>query len=138
MNHPATSQRPAGGSTRRAFLGTGARAAALLALFPSLPGSASSTCYLPYGKGAYGRGCYPGQTPGLLRLPPSPGNVQQDGFHFFLHGEPNRAYQVQYSADLTNWTSLGILIMPASGEPLEIRDEQAGTAPRRFYRGNPL
>ncbi len=95
-------------------------------------------CSFPFGSGLYGHGCYAGTIPGLLKLPSTQGNIQQDGFRFFLQGEPNRSYEIQYSSDLTNWTPLGTLIMPADGSAMEILDSQTAVAPRRFYRANPL
>jgi hypothetical protein len=131
---------PAPHRTRRAFILNGVKAGTLVALFPLAPlaGKANAACSFAYGSGLYGRACFAGTLPKLLQLPPAQGRIQQDGFRFFLQGEPNHSYAIQFSADLTNWTPLGTLTMPANGSPTEILDTQTAAAPRRFYRAIPL
>lgn len=127
-------------NTRRTFLLNGVKAGTLFALAPLTPlaESAQAQCSFPYGSGLYGHDCFAGTIPKLLNLPPTQGNIQQDGFRFFLQGEPNRSYAIEYSSDLLNWTPLGTLTMPANGAALEILDSDTASATRRFYRATLL
>jgi hypothetical protein len=99
---------------------------------------ANAACAFAYGSGLYGGSCYAGTIPKLLQLPPVQGNIQQDGFRFFLQGEPNRSYQIEYSLDLKTWEAIGTLVSPADGTAAEIRDSDPDPGARRFYRVIPL
>lgn len=124
------------GVSRRVFIARGLKVGTILSILPvsATIGEATAACTLPYGSGLYGQGCYAGTLPKVLALPPAQGNVQQDGFRFFLSGEPNRSYRIEYSVDLIAWEDLGILIMSGDGSPVEMADTDAATASRRFYR----
>ena len=134
MNHSVEQTQ----TSRRAFLTEGIKSGVAIVLFGAIKGAASGDCLFPYGIGLYGQACYVGTTPKLLSLPPNQGNIQQQGFRFYLQGEINRSYRVEYSTDLTTWTPLGILTVPIDGSSTEIVDGEAGTVGRRFYRVVPL
>ena len=53
-------------------------------------------------------------------------------FQFRLTGDSNQTYAVQFSGDLTNWTTF--TNVPYTIAPVTITDPAAGTASRRFYR----
>lgn len=125
-------------STRRTFIIKGVKAGTFLFVLPSAISEANAGCSAVYGSGLYGQGCYAGTLPRLLELPPTQANIQQDGFRFFLKGEPNRSYRIEHSSNFIDWIVLGILTMPSNGTALEILDSETTLADRRFYRANPL
>ena len=137
MQSSAEIQTPAD-RTRRQFLVSALKAGALVAVVGFDVTNAVGACSYAYGSGVYGQACYAGELPKVLSAPQNQTNISQAGFRFFLQGEPNRSYEIQYSSDLATWAQLGILTVPADGAPTEILDSATAQTSRRFYRANPL
>ena len=125
-------------TTRRDFVKHTLKVGTVLAFLPHSITSADAACSSSYGSGLYGRGCYPGILPKLLKLPAVQGNVRQEGFRFFVAGEANKSYKVQFSTDLNTWIDLGNVTIASDGSSFEILDSDAVSSDRRYYRAIPL
>jgi hypothetical protein len=66
----------------------------------------------------------------LLLAPQSAASV---GFSFVLAGTPGTAYIIQVSSDLSTWTPLVMVTLPASGQ-MAVGDPLATSYSRRYYR----
>lgn len=73
-------------------------------------------------------------TKGLFSTPGSitSQSLQTHGFPLYMEVEIRRAYRLEYSTNMVNWTSLATY--PMVGHTIEFLDTTAGTASRRFYR----
>jgi phosphodiesterase/alkaline phosphatase D-like protein len=76
---------------------------------------------------------------GPLQPPPTPAlgelRLEHDGaLSFSFKGEPFRAYRVQSSPDLQNWTQVGVPSQPQPGRFMFAAPPPADEQPRRFYR----
>jgi uncharacterized repeat protein (TIGR01451 family) len=84
----------------------------------------------------------PQVNPGLmapfqLTLPAAPQtSIAQEGFHFFLSGEPNRFYVTQSSSNLVDWIPLQTVQLASN--VVEIVDTSATNGKVRFYRAQLL
>lgn len=70
-----------------------------------------------------------------LSIPPSAGGFGPGGFRLMLNSDPDSVYQIYFSSNLLNWTSLGY-VTNFTGQ-FQFNDPGATNSVHRYYRSGP-